>query len=128
MFRLWRFTGGTEKFSLGVNPARDELEDVENVCAVPPARRDFQPVRGGVRRRQDRTAQASSRDAEGARRVAKDSRQPRSVARRTREAQTDHRRTALRSARRQSMQVMRRLIALLLLLGAAHLGAEPLRI
>ena len=32
------------------------------------------------------------------------------------------------SGRRQSVQVMRRLIALLLLLSAAHVGAEPLRI
>src|SRR6266536_3633214 len=87
MFRLWRFTGTKEKSNFAVNPTRDELEDFQAVCAVPPARRDFQPVRRRVRRRQDRTAQASPREPGGARRVAKDSRQPRSVARRTREAQ-----------------------------------------
>src|SRR5438045_4964848 len=93
MFRLCRFTGREEKFSLGLNPSRYELEEFQTVCAVPPVRRGFQPFRRRFRPRRDRTTQAS----------------PRYLG-------------------RQSVQVMRRLIALLLLLGAVHLGAEPLRI
>jgi endonuclease/exonuclease/phosphatase family metal-dependent hydrolase len=87
MFCLWRFTPKVEKFSVGLNPSRYELEDPQTFRAVAT---DFQPSGRRIRQR--------------------------------------HVQTTPRKIGRQRAHDMRRLIALLLLLGAAHVGAEPLRI